>query len=607
EVETRVEGDAASDFVLERSCASVAPGEKCELVVRFKPTLAAQRSAQLVVSEGNGRLFIRSDLRGTGTEAPPVVDLRLDPKAHDFGTQVVGTSSQLARFELENRSKEKNVQVDVRVNGDAARDFVLERTCDSVNAGGECELAIRFTPTVEKPRRAHLMVTAANEEVNLRSDLSGAGAPVDTLARRSIAFDPPQVVFRDALVGGERQRARVRIINEDNETFPVAVRLGNETTMSLVGNTCAAATLQAASDCRVDIEFNPRAAGQHQTNLVVTDDRKFVSSLRIRALVTESSGIIFTPNPASFAPRPTGTTSAALPVMLRNSSGASFNASYAQLDAVTADNFVVAGLCQKFFYGPHSECRETVHFRPRSAGAHSGTVLVRDDSGAVIGTLKLEGSGQPLAMYVDPDKLDFSPPQKSDQVVTVTNAGGADFVIGPVRLISNDTKAFLHDSPPCLSVRLKAKDSCTIGVHYRAGLTGTAQTRSAELVIEPESLPATRVPLVWNRPPEPNVTARPPALSFGRVPFGSAKALDVTFFNSGNGPASRFVVGFLSDNTPFSVGNVCSSLEANSQCTVTVTFRPTQAGPVNATLRAFDASTLAILTTVEVDGDGVSD
>jgi hypothetical protein len=206
-------------------------------------------------------------------------------------------------------------------------------------------------------------------------------------------------------------------------------------------------------------------------------------------------------------------------------------------------------------------------------------------------------------MRVEPQQLDFTPPQPRDQSVTVFNEGDAPFVIGPVRMQSGDN-AYFHDSPPCLSQPLASKERCTIPVHYNAGLTGTAQTHVADLLISPDSMPGARVRLTWTRPLEPAVSASPSSLSFGRVRLGAEATQDVTFTNTGGGAANNVVVGFMKDNTPFSVArNGCSSLPANSRCVVSVRFRPTGAGHANATLTFWNG--LAMLTTVAVDGDGL--
>jgi hypothetical protein len=524
---------------------------------------------------------------------------------YDFGAQRVGIAGQVAGFSLENRSKE-DVAVTVRLEGDAS-DFVLERSCTGVTAEDKCELAIRFKPTRTELRAARLIVADASGALSTGAELTGTGT--GATPRRRIAFDPSLLVFPQTPVGGQRSRQSVRIINQDADTFAVTVRLANTPTIALRSDGCKSGALAAGADCSVVIEFDPRTVGNYETRLSVTDDQGSVHTVPVRGSVTTSTppGIVFTPNPVTFGLQPAGTASAAQSVTLKNRGSTPLRATYAKLDAETADNFVLGGHCQTFFYGPNSECPETVQFRPRSAGTHNGTITVLNTAGEIIGSLKLEGSGQRLGMQVRPGKLDFTPPQNRDQIVTVFNDGGASFVIGPVRLGGADSAAFYHDSPSCLSQPLPDQATCAIGVHYRAGLTGTAQARSAELTIEPASLPATRVQLTWTRPPEPAVTASPRELSFGRVPAGSTETLQVTFTNNGNGAANNMVVGFTSDNTPFSVAqNGCGDLAPGASCTVVIAFKPTQAGQVNATLRVWSTNPFTELTTVQVNGDGVA-
>ncbi len=130
-------------------------------------------------------------------------------------------------------------------------------------------------------------------------------------------------------------------------------------------------------------------------------------------------------------------------------------------------------------------------------------------------------------------------------------------------------------------------DTLTLTAGVQLSLSGTA------------ALPPTGIPSVGQSP-----------LTFGNVAIGSSgTAQTITILNSGTGTLN-FTSAVLSGTNmaEFSTTNNCAStLAPNAQCTVSVTFQPTTAGPKAATLTITDADATALtpLTqTVSLTGTG---
>jgi Abnormal spindle-like microcephaly-assoc'd, ASPM-SPD-2-Hydin len=575
-------------------------------------------------------------IAGLVLSTPP---LRLEPAGHDFGTLQLGGRGEVTNFTVVSSSQEA-VALTLRVDGDSG-DFTVENRCPSVTRDAPCTIRVRFAPQAAEERRARVVVSDAAGRTLVSGDLVGMGErvppietppietppietppietpPIETppieeppaeVARR-IDFQPNPAAFAPVQVGDPRQTLIVQVINKDAEAFRLSrpeLAATPSSRITLGKNDCSSTPLQSGASCRVEIAFDPHTVGKPRTTLALKDDRGFVHNLAVTAEVTErkARGITFDPNPLTFASQAAGTPSPPQSVTLRNMDNTTHRSTYAPPDAVTAANFIVAGQCRGFFFLADSTCVEQVRYRPQSGGTHDGIVSIQDDSGAVLGTLRLHGSAQSIAMRVNPARLDFSPPNNRNQSVTVTNDGGAPFVIGPLRFDAlSESGAFYFDSPACLSESLGAQASCKVGVHYQAGFTGTAQTRSAELVIEPAGLPAARVQLIWNRPLAPAAAANPTALDFGRVTVGSTATLNLTFTNTGNGAANQLSALFTSDQ-PFGVAqNGCSPFPPQAQCVVVISFRPTQPGHTHATLHVGTTNPLQELTAVYVEGEG---
>ncbi|MFI0895054.1 choice-of-anchor D domain-containing protein [Streptomyces sp. NPDC020983] len=105
-------------------------------------------------------------------------------------------------------------------------------------------------------------------------------------------------------------------------------------------------------------------------------------------------------------------------------------------------------------------------------------------------------------------------------------------------------------------------------------------------------------------PPYPasGVTASPGALSFGSVATGSASAAQTVTVTNPTGSAAS--VSALSTSGDFAQSNTCgSSVPANGSCTVSVTFRPTAAGPRTGTLTVTAGGSTS---TVALSGTGTA-
>ena len=236
-----------------------------------------------------------------------------------------------------------------------------------------------------------------------------------------------------------------------------------------------------------------------------------------------------------------------------------------------------------------------------SPATTSPNVLVAGTYGRGIWQIPLWTSGTQLTtLSTQPSSVAFgSQPvgtTSGAQSITLTNTGGIALVVADVSLTTN-----FGETDNCTGHAVSAGGSCVIQVTFTPGgvgsLTGqlsiSANVSGGKIVI----------PLSGSGSSQGIVTALPGMLSFGQVEIGkTSTALPVTVENTSSAGVS---VSSITVNPPFVLAaNSCgSSLAANSDCALSLTFAPTHAGSATGTLTLVDG---AGAQTVVMNGTGAT-
>ncbi len=209
------------------------------------------------------------------------------------------------------------------------------------------------------------------------------------------------------------------------------------------------------------------------------------------------------------------------------------------------------------------------------------------------GTQLTTASAQPASLTFASQTLGTS---SSAQTVTLTNNGGIALAVTSILASTN-----FSETDNCVNAAVNAGGSCAIQVTFTPGQAGNV---ASELTINTNTTGGQlSIPLSGTGLSAGPVTALPALLSFGQVPVGTtSSALAVTIENSAG---SAIPLTGVSVNPPFDVAlNACgSSLAANSDCALSITFTPTQNGAVIGSLVLSDgAGTQAVV----LNGTGAS-
>jgi hypothetical protein len=233
--------------------------------------------------------------------------------------------------------------------------------------------------------------------------------------------------------------------------------------------------------------------------------------------------------------------------------------------------------------------------------ATSPNVLVAATYGRGIWQIPLWTAGTQLtAASVEPNSLTFpSQPVGSasaSQKLTITNSGGVALAI-----TSLSAAAPFSETDNCVNAVVNAGASCDVQVVFTPDQVGPV---NGQLSIDANvSDGRISIPLVGTGSAAGFVTALPGSLNFGQVAVGdTSDLLPVTLQNAAS---SNIAVTSVTVTLPFKISaNACgTSLAANSACSLSIAFAPTQTGPATGTLSVVDD---AGTQTVTLNGEGAA-
>ncbi len=153
-------GTDASSFVADPgTCksATLAAGQSCTAMVRFRPLGTGLKTASLRISDSLPGSAPTVALSGTGTPGPW---LSTSVQGLRFGSVPVGTTSVSKSVTLTNIGSANMTVSAITVEGTNPGDFTgLTHNCASLAPGQSCSAQIAFRPTATGPRTAKLTIT----------------------------------------------------------------------------------------------------------------------------------------------------------------------------------------------------------------------------------------------------------------------------------------------------------------------------------------------------------------------------------------------------------------------------------------------------------------
>ncbi len=361
------------------------------------------------------------------------------------------------------------------------------------------------------------------------------------------------------------------------------------------------------SKCVVGLRFMPKALGQRCTTITVraAESSNGAQSLTVCGTGTAAPGpdVILSATAIDFGRRFINAAYPPKPLVISNGPGAT---APLQLNAVAlaGAGFTLVpdagGACVGATLAPGASCTVQVQFTPdpaRPETAYSASLHIdTNDSTTPRRTVALAGIAGTVAT---PPVLQFqSPPaqlefagvviagQQSDQPLTLTmrNAGPGIAAIDGIRMVGADASSF---SASGCAAPLQEAQSCVISVRFVPGSGGVKRAQLEVLASQSIAPSLVNVSGRGVGGASAFLTASSAGLSLGTVRVGARSVpVEVRIASAGDGVVQ--VTGMQAGGA-FSVQmKSCPALPftlpRGADCTVTVTFAPTDARAANATL-----------------------
>src|SRR5215469_5509117 len=291
------------------------------------------------------------------------------------------------------------------------------------------------------------------------------------------------------------------------------------------------------------------------------------------------------PSTLTFATQPVGTSSAAQSVTLNNYGTVTLGITSVGFTGVDSGDFAQTETCGSSV-APGASCTISITFKPTQLGSRTAMLSITDNAPGSPQNVSLTGTGtSPVAL--SPSTLTFATQfvgtSSAAQSVTLNNYGTVTLGITSVGFTGADPGDFTETKTCGSSVAPGA--SCTISITFKPTQLGS---RTAMLSItdnalgSPQTVSLTATGTV--------VELNPTGLGFGIVQVSSSKSLSTTLTNMGSTTLNfSGITTTGTDADEFSQTNTCgSSVGAGKSCTITVTFRPFEAGSDSAQISISD-------------------
>ncbi len=288
----------------------------------------------------------------------------------------------------------------------------------------------------------------------------------------------------------------------------------------------------------------------------------------------------------AFGQQVVGTTSASQTATLSNSDAQPLTGIQIALGGTNANQFSENNNCPPSLPVGGS-CQIQVTFAPTTVGNKSASLNVAYAGLGSPQSVALTGTGeqkQMTSVSLQPSSLTFATQNlkttSTPQTATLTNNGNTDVTISSI-----STTAPFHQSNNCPST-LRVGQSCQIKVTFRPTTIGQANGTLSVTDNAPDS-PQT-VALAGQGT---LITLSPIGINFGDQKVGtSSNPVPVSLSNQGTLTLniSQITIGGANPNDFSQTNNCGNSLPGGSQCTIQVTFTPTQTGTRSAKLQVLD-------------------
>lgn len=282
-------------------------------------------------------------------------------------------------------------------------------------------------------------------------------------------------------------------------------------------------------------------------------------------------------NPTSldFGDQLVGGTSPSSAITITNSGSRTVSVS----SATASGDFAATG-CPAVAAG--SSCKVDVTFTPTQMGARTGTLTIVDTAAGTPQAIALSGNGTAPVVAFSPDQLTFPTVNVGDSTqlpVTVKNTGTAPLSITHF----STTGDFTADGSAC-PASIAPQMSCGVLVTFAPRQDGP---RTGQLTVTDNAAGSPHHVDLSGPGLGSGVGWSPAAVAFGDQSVGMSVSKQVTVTNTGH---AALTIQAVTPPAGVIASDTCraAAVAPAGTCTVTLTYAPTQVGPLNGNLTLVD-------------------
>lgn len=565
-------------------------GPTCRVTVTFTPSTQAARNARIVVTHNAALGSTNIALSGT-TLLRPIASL--SPTTLDFGSVVVNTDSTLQSTTLTNTGNLDLHIGTISITGTSAAEYTqVGSTCASsgvVAPTSSCQITVRFRPSALNNRDASVQIThdAAGSPSGVVLTGIGVAAPApDILVNQSELNFAPIVVQTTS----PAQSITVQNSGTANLVLSRIAPSGAAASDYALSGTCAVATpLLPNATCSIVVTFTPSAVGPRNAPLSIESNasRGTLSvPLNGTGLAVPVPAVSLSPSPLAFGPQTVGTPYPPGAIRLQNTGTAVLHITGI---VTSGPGFTSTTDCAATLLAG-AECTISVAFAPASVGAtYSGQVTVSSDAPGSPHVVLLSGEGTATVVPVLTwstviPALTFGDvatgTRSAIQSVQLLNTGPGGVTLNVVNAVGSNASDFSVTGTCIPGLVLFRNDTCRIDVSF---VPGSAGAKSATIQVASTGTRPPDVQLGGNGlgGPSPGLSVSTTALNFDTVRVGAQSVpSEITLSSNGSGVVRVLSVAV---SGPYAIQTkTCPAapftLQAGSNCTVTVTFQPQAEG-----------------------------
>ncbi len=534
-----------------------------------------------------------------GSSSAPNSGVSISSDSLSFGYQAVNTTSAAQTVKITNSGTAALSISNIAVTGANASDFAQTNTCpSSLAVNASCTINVTFTPTASGSRSGNITLTDSSTLSPQDIILSGTAISSGAAVHLSATY----LSFGNQTNGTTSKAQTVQVTNTGAATLTFsAIQLQGVNPGDFAQTNTCPSSLAVGASCTINVTFTPIATSTRAAYVALIDNvPDSPESIELSGTgVTTNPAVTLSPLNINFDNQNEGATSAAQTVTLTNTGTTSLTINSIAVTGANAGDFAQSNTCPGSL-ATNADCTINVTFTPQDTGLRTGSIVITDSDSSSPQTVSLSGTGvQPTPeVNLNPNSLSFGGQNtgttSAAQTVTLTNTGTAALTISSIGIGGTNASDFAQTNTcPVDPASLAVNASCTISVTFTPSANGS---RTANITVtdnadgEGEATQAVALTGTGGTA-APAVGLNPTSLTFASQTTGTtSSAQAVMLTNTGTAALSISSIAISGTNaSDFAQSNTCpSSLAANANCTISVTFTPGASGTRSASVTITD-------------------